>query len=193
MSHAHEDVVALVAEVRCLRAADERATAAYAYFATRDEQRADREETERAHEAGDHEYCGLHCESQFPTEMLRNSGYPGTAGMLHELLRRTSEEGRQTPAVTQLPQVWTVSGEDQSMYGLYTDEITVKLAMIEYYETEEERCPDYGWRTTDDGLELLAGGEPTCIYLSREPVRGAPTPADRAATTQQAAEEADRG
>ncbi|MFI0236361.1 hypothetical protein [Streptomyces sp. NPDC016845] len=89
-----------------------RESQAYAYFATRadepetDEQRADREETERQHAAGDHEYCGVTCETVFPTEQLRTfviaRGYPGTAGMLHELLRRAREDGRHAPAVTPL-------------------------------------------------------------------------------------------
>lgn len=51
-------------------------------------------EEEQAHADGEHEYCGPTCEVQFPTELLRNSilakGYPGTAGMLDELLRRAA-------------------------------------------------------------------------------------------------------
>ncbi|MEV5977534.1 hypothetical protein [Streptomyces sp. NPDC052114] len=61
-----------------------------------DEQRADREETERDHARGDHTYCGITCESEMPTEHLRNfviaKGYPGTAGALDELLRRARAE-----------------------------------------------------------------------------------------------------
>ena len=37
-----------------------------------DEQRADREETEREHAAGIHTHCGLTCEVDLPTEHLRN-------------------------------------------------------------------------------------------------------------------------
>ena len=59
-----------------------------------DEQRADREETERDHAAGDHTYCGITCETELPTEHLRNfviaKGYPGTKGALDELLRRAA-------------------------------------------------------------------------------------------------------
>ena len=59
-----------------------------------DEQRADREETERDHAKGDHTHCGPTCEVEYPTEQLRNfilaKGYPGTAGMLDELLRRAA-------------------------------------------------------------------------------------------------------
>ncbi|MFB7312937.1 hypothetical protein [Streptomyces sp. NPDC056192] len=60
-----------------------------------DEQRADRLETERHHAAGDHQYCGVTCEAEMPSDMLRNfilaKGYPGTAGALDELLRRAAE------------------------------------------------------------------------------------------------------
>ncbi|MER7053418.1 hypothetical protein [Streptomyces sp. NPDC000351] len=61
-----------------------------------DEQRADREETERDHARGDHTHCGLTCETEMPTEHLRNfviaKGYPGTKGALDELLRRARAE-----------------------------------------------------------------------------------------------------
>ncbi|MER7046735.1 hypothetical protein [Streptomyces jumonjinensis] len=61
-----------------------------------DEQREDREETERAHAAGDHGYCDVTCEVEMPSAMLRNfilaKGYPGTAGALDELLRRATED-----------------------------------------------------------------------------------------------------
>ncbi|MEU7399974.1 hypothetical protein [Streptomyces sp. NPDC044948] len=59
-----------------------------------DEQRADREETERDHARGDHTHCGLTCETELPTEHLRNfviaKGYPGTKGALAELERRAA-------------------------------------------------------------------------------------------------------
>lgn len=64
-----------------------------------EEQRADREETERAHEAGDHEHCGPTCEVEFPSDMLRNTilyaALPGSARMLDELLRRAAAEAGQ--------------------------------------------------------------------------------------------------
>lgn len=54
----------------------------------------DRHETERAHAEGEHAFCGPTCEVEFPSEQLRNfilaKGYPGTAGMLDELLRRAA-------------------------------------------------------------------------------------------------------
>ncbi|WP_371099904.1 hypothetical protein [Streptomyces sp. PU_AKi4] len=62
-----------------------------------DEQRADREATERDHARGDHTYCGVTCEVEMPTEHLRNfviaKGYPGTKGALTELERRARAEG----------------------------------------------------------------------------------------------------
>ncbi|MEU8886699.1 hypothetical protein [Streptomyces sp. NPDC048442] len=58
------------------------------------EQRADREATERDHTAGDHTYCGVNCEVEFPSESLRNGilarAIPGSAAMLDELLRRAA-------------------------------------------------------------------------------------------------------
>jgi hypothetical protein len=55
-------------------------------------------ETEQAHAEGEHAFCGVTCEVVFPTEQLRNfviaKGYPGTAGMLDELLRRAAKEAR---------------------------------------------------------------------------------------------------
>ena len=53
-------------------------------------------EVEQAHAEGEHAFCGVTCEVEFPTEMLRNGilakGYPGTAGMLDELLRRAASQ-----------------------------------------------------------------------------------------------------
>lgn len=66
-----------------------------------EEQRADREETERDHARGDHTYCGVTCEVEMPTEQLRNfvvaKGYPGTTGALNELLRRARAEAAVAP------------------------------------------------------------------------------------------------
>ncbi|MER6605947.1 hypothetical protein ABT282_08525 [Streptomyces sp. NPDC000927] len=61
-----------------------------------EEECADRLETERSHAAGDHQYCGLTCEIEFPGDMLRNAilhrAIPGSVRMLDELLRRASNE-----------------------------------------------------------------------------------------------------
>ncbi|NED75328.1 hypothetical protein G3I51_23995 [Streptomyces sp. SID9944] len=79
-----------------------------------DEQRADREETEREHAAGIHTHCGLTCEVELPTEHLRNfviaKGYPGTKGALAELERRAAadaeaEAERQMAAVQRMRHV----------------------------------------------------------------------------------------
>lgn len=60
-----------------------------------DEERTDRLETERNHATGNHEYCGLTCETEFPSEALRNAilcrAIPGSARMLEELLRRAAD------------------------------------------------------------------------------------------------------
>lgn len=54
-------------------------------------------EEEQAHAEGEHAQCGPTCEVQFPTEQMRNfilsKGYPGSAGMLDELLRRAAASG----------------------------------------------------------------------------------------------------
>ncbi|WP_328962940.1 hypothetical protein [Streptomyces virginiae] len=59
------------------------------------EHAADEQETAAEHARGEHEHCGPTCEVQFPSAALRNfilaKGYPGTAGMLDELLRRAAE------------------------------------------------------------------------------------------------------
>jgi hypothetical protein len=80
-----------------------------------------------------------------------------------------------------LAEVWTVWREDEPVWGHFATEDTGKTGTIDYYEEQEERCPDYGWRQDGPRLELLAGGETTGIYLSRHPVYGKPAPADRAA------------
>ncbi|MET9909740.1 hypothetical protein ABZZ74_23545 [Streptomyces sp. NPDC006476] len=65
----------------------------------------DQHETERAHAEGEHAFCGPTCEVEFPSDKLRNfilaKGYPGTAGMLDELLRRAASG--QLPAAAQQP------------------------------------------------------------------------------------------
>jgi hypothetical protein len=79
-----------------------------------DEQRADRLETERAHNEGEHAFCGTTCKVEMPSDMLRNfilaKGYPGTAGALDELLRRARERAEQAEAaverVRELHQRW---------------------------------------------------------------------------------------
>lgn len=80
-----------------------------------------------------------------------------------------------------LAEVWTVWREDEPVWGHFATEAAGKTGTIDYYEEQEERCPDYGWRRDEERLELLAGGETTGIYLSRHPVFGKPAPADRAA------------
>ncbi|MEV3857768.1 hypothetical protein AB0J38_26010 [Streptomyces sp. NPDC050095] len=70
-----------------------------------DEERADREETEREHAADDHEHCGVTCEAEFTTEKLRNGilwrAAPGSAAMLDELLRRARAEAVTPPVLAE--------------------------------------------------------------------------------------------
>ncbi|MFJ8929290.1 hypothetical protein ACIRLA_22195 [Streptomyces sp. NPDC102364] len=87
-----------------------------------------------------------------------------------------------------LAEVWTVWCEDESAWGYFATEDAGKTGTIDYYQEQEERCPDYGWRQDGARLELLAGGETTGIYLSRHLVCGKPAPADRAAVLREAAD-----
>lgn len=87
-----------------------------------------------------------------------------------------------------LAEVWTVWCEDESAWGYFATEDAGKTGTIDYYEEQEERCPDYGWQQDGPRLELLAGGELTGIYLNRHPVYGKPAPADRATTLHEAAD-----
>lgn len=85
-----------------------------------------------------------------------------------------------TPAAP-LPEVWTVGGGDGEFWGLFATEAAGQRGAIDYYEEHEEPSPDYRWQPDGPRQHLLAGGEQTGIYLTREPVYGAPAPADRAA------------
>lgn len=82
---------------RLRRMADETATETPAAEpGETDEERADREATERDHARGDHTYCGVTCEAMFPSDMLRNTilyrAIPGSQTMLAELERRAAAE-----------------------------------------------------------------------------------------------------
>jgi hypothetical protein len=88
-----------------------------------------------------------------------------------------------------LAEVWTVWCEDESAWGYFATEDAGKTGTIDYYEEQEERCPDYGWRQDEERLELLAGGETTGIYLSRHPVYGKPADVSRAAVLREAADD----
>lgn len=59
-----------------------------------EEEREDRLQTERDHDAGFHEHCGVTCEEHFPSDMLRNGilcrAIPGSTTMLDELIRRAT-------------------------------------------------------------------------------------------------------
>lgn len=60
-----------------------------------EEQEQDRRETERAHTAGNHQWCGVTCETEFPSDVLRNTilcrAIPGSPSMLAELERRAAQ------------------------------------------------------------------------------------------------------
>lgn len=105
-----------------------------------DEQRTDRLETAKKHAAGMHEHCGVECETEFPSDMLRNGilarAVPGSATMLDELLRRAA----QTPAGTPAMPAGVAPGD------VFTE------AAISHARTEAARLRDQ--------LDELAEGEP---------------------------------
>lgn len=71
--------------------------------------------------------------------------------------------------------VWQVWNEhDSSTHALYATEDDAKTGTIECWEEVEESCPDYSWQPArgDHSLELLVGGEPAGIYLTRQDVHG---------------------
>lgn len=135
-----------------------------------DEQRND-------HAAGNHEYCGVRCENEFPSAMLRNGilarAIPGSATMLDELLRRAAR--------APLSDVWLVWREDEApFYGHFAGEDDARQATIDCWQEDEPACPDYSWRPDGPRLELIVGGEHSGVYASRYRVYGAPAaPADR--------------
>lgn len=66
----------------------------------------DAHETDRAHAAGDHQWCGITCTEEFTSEKLRNGilwrAAPGSKAMLDELIRRARQEsGPLLPGVPQ--------------------------------------------------------------------------------------------
>jgi len=89
------------------------------------------------------------------------------------------------PTADRATEMWTVWAEDESTLGHYTDEVTAKLAVIEYHQ--ETETPDldfvYGWNEHAGRLELLANGDDTGLRVKRDKVQGKqPAPAaDRAA------------
>ncbi|OEV16353.1 hypothetical protein, partial [Streptomyces nanshensis] len=99
-----------------------------------------------------------------------------------QLLGTTEGEGAAASPVP-LAGVWTVWAEDESTLGHYTDEVTAKLAAIEYHQETETPGLEfvYGWNKHGGRLELLADGGDTGLRVKRDPVYGAPpAPADRA-------------
>lgn len=110
-----------------------------------DEQRADRLETERNHAAGDHQYCGVTCEAEMPSDMLRNfilaKGYPSTAGALDELLRRAALTPPDDAAVSQPDRE---AGCSARPCNPAADELCDRHARIRYHAEGEHAFCDPG-------------------------------------------------
>jgi hypothetical protein len=69
-------------------------------------------------------------------------------------------------------QVWTVWREDQPVHAFYATVDDARQGSIDCWEEDEERCPDYSWKPDGPRLELLVGGEPGGVYISRNDVFG---------------------
>ncbi|MFB7461253.1 hypothetical protein [Streptomyces sp. NPDC056188] len=69
--------------------------------------------------------------------------------------------------------VWTVWQEDQPIHAFYATEDDARQGSIDCWEETESVCPDYSWKPGPAGrLELLVGGEPGGVYISRADVFG---------------------
>ncbi|MFF1684633.1 hypothetical protein [Streptomyces sp. NPDC058254] len=92
----------------------------------------------------------------------------------------------------QAAEVWTVWPEDEPILGHYTDEVTAKLAAIEFQQDAEGPGHDfvYAWNEYGGHLQLLANGDDTGFRVKRDKVHGktAPASADRAAVLRGAAD-----
>ncbi|MFD3516270.1 hypothetical protein [Streptomyces sp. NPDC058657] len=73
-----------------------------------------------------------------------------------------------------IAEVWTVWAEDESTLGHYSDEVTAKLAAIEFHQETETPGLEfvYGWHEYGGRLELIAGGDDTGLRVRCEKVRG---------------------
>jgi hypothetical protein len=84
--------------------------------------------------------------------------------------------------LTPTAEVWTVWPEDEPILGHYTDEVTAKLAAIEFQQAAEGPGHGfvYAWNEHGGHLELCANGDDTGFRVKRETVHGktAPTVTD---------------
>ncbi|MGW5852120.1 hypothetical protein ACWFQ8_29940 [Streptomyces sp. NPDC055254] len=113
------------------------------------ERAADQRETAAQHTRGAHGYCGPTCEAEFPSAQLRNfilaKGYPGTAGMLDELLRRastTAPEPTQAAAFSAAERQFLtfaldLAADHMASRGEFTDEDHAALDRFRRMTTEE--------------------------------------------------------
>ncbi|MFD3717239.1 hypothetical protein [Streptomyces sp. NPDC058674] len=101
---------------------------------------ADVEETAAEHARGEHDHCGPTCETRFPGDQLRNfilaKGYPGTAGMLDELLRRAS-----TAAPTPGP-VPAFSVAERQFLTFALDQAAEEMSLRDGFTDEDQAALD---------------------------------------------------
>jgi hypothetical protein len=118
-----------------------------------DEQRADRLEIERDHAAGGHQYCGVTCETEMPSDMLRNfilaKGYPGTAGALDELLRRAALTPPDVAAVQPEPEAhptttsWICETEECDDQWMFLGASPDRSVIEERIARQQKRFPSW--------------------------------------------------
>ncbi|MFG3136072.1 hypothetical protein ACGFZA_07595 [Streptomyces sp. NPDC048211] len=138
-----------------------------------EEQRIDREQTERAHAEGEHAFCGVTCEATFPSDMLRNGilcrAVPGSATMLDELLRRAARlvlgtTDQQPTTVDRAAVLTSTLREVLDTFGPMTE---VYGGPVAYYDGSADITPAQyeGWRAVlDDEPSRMAdeAQQPEC-------------------------------
>lgn len=143
-----------------------------------DEQRADREETERDHAVGDHTHCGVTCEVEMPTEHLRNfviaKGYPGTKGALNELLRRAADQRPETTPAGRGRRIADGQGEPADLRDL-PREVRLLVHAVDRMLSDWAESGDE-WRA-----DLWRGVHDASSAVWNRPLAVLPAPADRAA------------
>ena len=97
---------------------------------------------EHDHARGSHEYCGVTCEAEFPSESLRNAilyrAIPGSGNMLKELLRRAA-----VPHAAQDAQV--------------RDSFTFLVRVLELFSmSHADIYGDLFWRVDDGTVRMFA-------------------------------------
>lgn len=110
---------------------------------------ADQEETATEHARGEHQHCSPTCETQYPSDQLRNfilaKGYPGTAGVLDELLRRASTTA---PTPGQAP---AFSAAERQFLTFALDQAAEEMSLRDGFTDEDQAALDRFRRMAAEG------------------------------------------